>query len=108
MAESLRFRQIRFPPPEFLRQFFLLGDIHQSPDKPSNDSLFSDRHSNAADYPLHAVWPDNTLLKITSFTGRDHALDRCLHNCAILWMYPCEIVRNGWDSVPGVEAENLV
>src|SRR5258708_5564771 len=104
----LGFRQIRFPPPELLSQFFLLGDVHQSADKPSNDSIFPDRHSNAADHPLHAVGPDNAFLEITSYTGRDHTLDRCLHIFAILWMYPCEIVRNRWDSVLGVEAENLV
>src|SRR6266481_682356 len=108
LAESLRFRQICFPPPELRSQFFLLGDVHQSADKPSNDSVFPDRHANAADHPLHAVGPDNALLEITPFTSRNHTLDRCLNNCAILWMYPCEIVGNGRNSVLGVESENLV
>src|SRR6267154_3429497 len=56
VTEPLPFRQIRFPPPQLLSQFFLLGDVHRSADKPSNDSVFPERHSNAADYPLHAVW----------------------------------------------------
>src|SRR5689334_13683296 len=107
MTEPLRFRQTRFPSPEFLRQFFLLSDVHQSTDKPSKDSVFTDRHSNTADHPLHAVGPDNAFLEIASFTGLDHASDGCLHNFAILRMHPCEVVRNSWDSSLRIEAENL-
>ncbi len=108
MTEPFRFRQTRFPPTKLLSQFFLLGDVHQRADKPSNGSVFPDRHSNTADHPLHAVGPDNALLEITSFAGRNHTLDSCLHNFAILWMHSCEIVRNRWNPVLGVEAENLV
>src|SRR5439155_19496092 len=108
LAEFLRIFQIRFPSPQLLSQFFLLGDVHQRADKPRNDCVFPDRHSNAADHPLHAVGPDNAFLEITSFTSRNHTLDSCLHNCAILRMYSCEIVRNRWNSGTGVEAEYFV
>src|SRR3954469_18214945 len=33
-TEPLRFRQIGFSPPEFLSQFFLLGDIQRVADQP--------------------------------------------------------------------------
>src|SRR4029077_5927361 len=52
--------------------------------------------------------PDNAFLEITSFTGRNHTLDSCLHIFAILWMYSFEKVRNDWNSASRVKAENLV
>src|SRR6266436_320743 len=65
VTEPLRFRQISFPPPQLLSQFFLLGDVHRSADDAFQDPVVEDGNAHAPNIPDFTTRTHDAFLKVT-------------------------------------------
>src|SRR6266481_1428225 len=93
MTEPLRFRQIRFSPPELLSQGFLVGNIYSCPvERPA----VSRRNAHATDATNLSIRPHNPFREVESATFCKHLLDGFRDELPIFRVYELHIFFDGW------------
>jgi hypothetical protein len=107
MAKLLGLSEIRFAPPQFLCQVFLLGHIHGSADDFLEDSAIENRNANAPYVANFPVRPDNPLLEIAPGMFGYHSFNGSRHERAIIGMDESEIFLQGGGFSRRIEAVNL-
>src|SRR6516162_9038877 len=107
MAKLLGLREIRFTPPQFLCQMFLLSHIHGSADDLLEDFAIENRNANASYVANFAVRPNNPLLEIAPGMFGYHSFNGLRHERAIIGMDESEVFLQGGGFSRRIEAVNL-
>src|SRR6516164_4680852 len=107
VTQALGFRQIPPAPPKFLRQRFLLGNIHARAGETCEYSVFKDGHTDAA-YPPHpSLRVHDAILFVAAFTSLNHSLDHTSDAFAIARMDNIQKLRDRRYSTNSVPTEDV-
>ena len=106
MTEPLSFRQIRFPPPELLSQFFLLGDIQGVADQAGDHSIFKHRVTCAAHRLLTVLRMLNAILNVSLHAFRKHFPDQRMDAIAVGRTVNIKPFLQGRNTLCRIEAED--
>src|SRR5579862_2819640 len=92
MSQALRFRKVCPLPSQFLRQQFLLRDVHRGADEALEDALFNDGNRHRAKIAQLSVGPNNPLDLVEATVFLQHEFDGFSDGSAVLRMYETQVL----------------
>src|ERR1700730_10637995 len=107
LAESLRFRQVRFAALQLLSQLLLVGHIHGGSKKPFENPVVEDWNTNAANIANRAVRSNEPLLYVGTGTLLTHPLYGLCHEVAVLRVNGGQVLLQRRGSLLSFEAIDL-
>src|ERR1700730_14690728 len=107
LAESLRFRQVRFAALQLLSQLLLVGHIHGGSKKAFENPVREDWNTNASNIANRAVRSNDPLLYVATGTLFTHPLYGLCHEVAVLRVNGGPVLLERRGSLLRIEAIDL-
>src|SRR5580704_9068911 len=108
MSEALGFRKVFPLPSQFLRQQFLLRNVHRSADEPLEDSLFNDGNRYRAQVAQLSVGPNNPLDLVEATVFLEHEFDGFSDGGAVRRICGSQVLFDRWGPVLRIQTIDFV